>query len=70
MKKKSMLVLIAVILLLGITVAYAGTWRECTWFKCGYGGAACEDGGWKILGCALIQCQWGGTIACPEPPPS
>jgi len=69
MKKKSMLLLMSMILVLGISVAYAGHWYECRTFGCGYGGAACEDGGSQIMGCAMILCVNGGIIACPDPPP-
>jgi|WetSurSiteA1Bulk_404760.scaffolds.fasta_scaffold04802_3 hypothetical protein len=68
MKKKSMIFLVAVILMLGMSVGLMGVWRECQFFGCGYAGAACEDGGWKMAGCSWILCYKGGSIACPELP--
>lgn len=69
MKKKSALVVMAVLMLLGITGGAVAEWLECVHFGCGYAGAACQDGGKKMWGCAWILCDNGGSIMCPEPPP-
>jgi hypothetical protein len=68
MKRKSVIVLVAMILLLGSAVGLTGTiWLDCPYFGCEDGGSACKDAGYPMLGCYWILCLYGGSIICPPP---